>query len=96
MFPLTEVFVTNGCGYGLRTKEAVPAKTILCEYVGEVITTDECKRRLVSYKKHEDFYFAALQGGVTLDAKACGSVARFANHSCDPSCELQKWTVLGT
>jgi len=24
-----------------------------------------------------------------LDAKAMGSVARFANHSCDPNCELQ-------
>ena len=31
-----------------------------------------------------------------LDAKHMGSVARFANHSCEPNCELQKWSVLGT
>lgn len=30
-----------------------------------------------------------------LDAKHMGSVARFANHSCQPTCELQKWNVLG-
>lgn len=30
-----------------------------------------------------------------LDAKNMGSVARFANHSCEPNCELQKWSVLG-
>jgi hypothetical protein len=24
-----------------------------------------------------------------------GSIARFANHSCNPSCELQKWNVRG-
>jgi hypothetical protein len=76
-------------------KDAVPAKTILCEYLGEVITSDDCKRRITGYKKNEDFYFAGLGEGLVLDAKNCGSVARFANHSCNPSCELQKWTVLG-
>lgn len=30
-----------------------------------------------------------------LDAKRMGSVARFANHSCEPNCDLQKWSVLG-
>jgi hypothetical protein len=76
-------------------KDAVPAKTILCEYLGEVITSDDCKRRITGYEKNEDFYFAGLGEGLVLDAKNCGSVARFANHSCNPSCELQKWTVLG-
>jgi SET domain-containing protein len=45
--------------------------------------------------EHDDFYFASLGGGLMLDAKHMGSVARFANHSCEPNCELQKWNVLG-
>jgi [histone H3]-lysine4 N-trimethyltransferase ASH1L len=45
--------------------------------------------------EHEDFYFASLGGGLMLDAKRMGSVARFANHSCAPNCDLQKWSVLG-
>jgi SET domain-containing protein len=28
-----------------------------------------------------------------IDAEAHGGVARMANHSCDPNCQLQKWTV---
>lgn len=31
-----------------------------------------------------------------VDAKRMGSIARFANHSCDPNSELQKWSVMGT
>lgn len=45
--------------------------------------------------EHEDFYFASLGGGLMLDAKKMGSAARFANHSCNPNCVLQKWNVLG-
>jgi SET domain len=45
--------------------------------------------------EQDDFYFASLGGGLMLDAKNMGSVARFANHSCEPNCELQKWSVLG-
>ena len=50
----------------------------------------------VLYLECDDFYFASLGGGLMLDAKHMGSVARFANHSCEPNCELQKWSVLGT
>ena len=46
-------------------------------------------------KESDDFYFASLGGGLMLDAKYMGSVARFANHSCEPTCKLQKWSVLG-
>lgn len=77
-------------------KEPVSAGTILCEYMGEVISADECKRRITTYGRTEDFYFAELENGLVLDAKGHGSVARFANHSCNPSCVLQKWIVQGS
>jgi SET domain-containing protein len=50
---------------------------------------------MCSYKKSDDLYFMSLGDGLMLDAKAMGSIARFANHSCDPNCELQKWIVQG-
>jgi hypothetical protein len=36
-----------------------------------------------------------LGEGLMIDAKFMGSLARFANHSCYPSCKLQKWRVKG-
>jgi len=47
------------------------------------------------YRSCDDFYFMSLGNGLMLDAKPMGSIARFANHCCDPNCELQKWSVLG-
>ena len=43
----------------------------------------------------EDFYFASLDRELVLDAAPMGSNARFANHSCNPNCDLQKWVVGG-
>jgi SET domain-containing protein len=86
-----EVFLTAHCGYGLRVCEDVPANTIIIEYTGEVITASECQARMMHYSEDNAFYFASLSRGLILDAKAMGSLARFANHSCEPTCELQKW-----
>ena len=58
----------------------------------------QCKRRLRKCGKggHSgDFYFASLDGNLVLDAGPMGSEARFANHSCSPNCQLQKWSVQG-
>jgi len=30
-----------------------------------------------------------------IDATTCGSSARFVNHSCEPNCKMEKWTVAG-
>ncbi len=88
---------------------------IIIEYMGEVITLDECLDRMSKYKRNDDFYFAALgrnsgsssggggtSGGFSeqghtlmLDASKAGSIARFANHSCEPNCVMQKWLVAG-
>ena len=94
-FPATEVFKTRSCGYGLRLLEDVGPGTIIIEYLGQVITCEEGQRRMSSMKNSDDFYFMSLGNGLMLDAKPMGSNARFANHSCDPNCTLQKWTVLG-
>lgn len=101
-FPPTEVFRTEeGRGFGLRLAKdtvTVPAGTLMQEYLGEVITLDECKKRLMFLGDEDygcDFYFASLSAQLILDAKPMGSDARFANHSCSPNCQLQKWSVMG-
>lgn len=95
-FVLVEVYPTDHCGYGLRVQRDIDEGTIIIEYLGKVITADECRRLIKEeYEEGDDFYFACLGGGLLLDARDAGSLARFANHSCEPSCELQKWSVLG-
>jgi hypothetical protein len=94
-YPATEVFNTGPCGYGLKVCVDIECDVVVVEYTGEVITASECSSRMYGMTEKNDFYFASLGGGLMLDAKNMGSVARFANHSCDPNCELQKWNVLG-
>jgi SET domain-containing protein len=40
-------------------------------------------------------YFFNLDADYVIDASAQGSMARFINHSCDPNCHTEKWTVGG-
>lgn len=67
------------------------------EYVGEVLDMKMCYERL--QKAHENqmqhFYMLTLdsKNGLVIDAKEKSNHARFINHSCDPNCETQKWTV---
>ena len=67
-FPKTEIFRTSFCGLGLRMSESVKAHTILIEYLGEVITIEEGKKRILTYGTNDAFYFASLMTGYMLDA----------------------------
>ena len=91
-----EVFDTSKYGQGLRTTSNIPKGTFLCEYVGEVITEEKFYERMTNlYSKDEHHYAMKLTQNYVIDAYRMGSVARFANHSCSPNCEFQKWTVDG-
>ena len=67
------------------------------EYVGELVDEEECRNRIK--KAHEenitDFYFLTLDKDRIIDAGPKGNLSRFMNHSCQPNCETQKWTVNG-
>lgn len=48
------------------------------------------------FPQHElNFYYLLLRPGVYIDARNRGSLTRFVNHSCDPNCKTEKWTVEG-
>ncbi|XP_028044600.1 histone-lysine N-methyltransferase NSD2 isoform X2 [Monomorium pharaonis] len=96
-YPAMEPFHTEGRGWGLRTLEDIKAGRFVIEYVGEIIDDAEYKRRLHRKKelKNENFYFLTIDNNRTIDAEPKGNLSRFMNHSCDPNCETQKWTVNG-
>ena len=84
--------------------EDVVSGQFVIEYVGEVIDVSECPERM---KGRRHFYFLSIDGQtgrnnerlvsrvVGIDASQKGNLARFINHSCDPNCATQKWTVNG-
>lgn len=40
-------------------------------------------------------YCLHLDGGLVIDGHRMGGDGRFVNHSCQPNCEMQKWSVNG-
>lgn len=88
---------TPNRGFGVITEQDLTPGDLVLEYCGEVITVEECQDRLIEMEKIGDknYYFLALNASLILDAGRKGNIARFINHSCDPNCMTQKWTVGG-
>ncbi|XP_045081670.1 histone-lysine N-methyltransferase NSD3 isoform X2 [Coregonus clupeaformis] len=97
LYSETGVIRTEGCGWGLKTNQALRKGDFVTEYVGEVIDSEECQQRIK--RAHEnrvtDFYMLTLTKDRVIDAGPKGNTSRFINHSCSPNCETQKWTVNG-
>ncbi|XP_065205528.1 histone-lysine N-methyltransferase ash1-like [Planococcus citri] len=89
-------FMTQDKGWGVKTKEAIKNGAFVLEYVGEVVTDKEFKKRMTSlYKDDIHHYCLNLDGGLLIDGHRMGGFGRFVNHSCEPNCEMQKWSVNG-
>jgi len=106
-----EVIKTSDRGYGVRSNRTFEANQIIVEYTGEIITQSECEKRMrTTYKKNEVcifldhlltiansmqcYYLMYFDQNMIIDATR-GSIARFVNHSCEPNCRMEKWTVAG-
>ncbi|KAM7216638.1 putative histone-lysine n-methyltransferase [Rhypophila decipiens] len=90
-----EVFKTADRGYGVRSNRFFAPGQIIMEYTGEIITVDECERRMnEEYKDNECYYLMSFDQNMIIDATT-GSIARFVNHSCSPNCRMIKWIVSG-
>lgn len=97
IYPKLEVRRVGSKGWGLFAGEHISTGTFIIEYVGEVINFEEFQRRfqLLVKQKSEMFYLLSLDGSWFIDAGPKGNDARFINHSCEPNCDPQKWTVKG-
>ncbi|KAM3360704.1 histone-lysine N-methyltransferase ASHH1 [Capsicum galapagoense] len=93
----TKLFRTEGRGWGLLADENIKDGQFIIEYCGEVISSEEAKKRCRAYEAHDlkDAYLISLGANYFIDATRKGSFARFINHSCQPNCVTRKWTVLG-
>ncbi|XP_051013452.1 histone-lysine N-methyltransferase ASH1L isoform X1 [Acomys russatus] len=91
-----ERFRAEEKGWGIRTKEPLKAGQFIIEYLGEVVSEQEFRNRMIEqYHSHSDHYCLSLDSGMVIDSYRMGNEARFINHSCDPNCEMQKWSVNG-
>uniref|UniRef100_A0A7N8YA01 Histone-lysine N-methyltransferase, H3 lysine-36 specific n=1 Tax=Mastacembelus armatus TaxID=205130 RepID=A0A7N8YA01_9TELE len=92
-----EIFRTLSRGWGLRGVADIKKGAFVSEYVGEVIDEEECRTRIRHAQENDisNFYMLTLDKDRIIDAGPRGNQARFMNHSCQPNCETQKWTVNG-
>lgn len=83
-------------GWGLITLEDVPRNAFIIEYVGELVNNREFENRFEqSVERAIGFYFFQLKNGLYIDSGERGNLARFINHSCEPNCIAEEWTVDG-
>ncbi|KAK3856875.1 hypothetical protein Pcinc_036828 [Petrolisthes cinctipes] len=81
----------NSRGWGVKAMENIKRGSLVTEYVGEVITSEEAERRGHIYDAQGCTYLFDLdynkgdQNPYTIDAAKCGNVSHFINHSCDPN-----------
>ena len=98
VYPSLKVMRTPTRGWGLFVLSDVKKGDFLIEYVGELITMEEFRRRIqqsIERKEEQNYYYMTMDSQRMIDAGPRGNIARFMNHSCDPNCETQKWTVNG-
>ena len=83
-------------GSGLFADADILEGEFVLEYVGEVITKDIYEVRMAEYSDSgSEHYYFMRAASEYIDATKCGNESRFANHSCKPNCEMQKWLVDG-
>ncbi|KAJ2479802.1 hypothetical protein IWW56_002863 [Coemansia sp. RSA 2131] len=84
-------------GFGMQALEDLETGSFVMEYMGEVVTATEFRKRARVYQSEgiSHHYFMSIGNGKVIDATRKGCIARFINHSCGPNCVLQKWMVGG-
>ncbi|XP_070541965.1 histone-lysine N-methyltransferase ASH1L-like isoform X2 [Ptychodera flava] len=87
---------TQDRGYGITANENIKQGQFILEYIGEVVSENEFwSRALANYQNHRHHYCLNLDSGTVIDGYRMGCEGRFVNHSCEPNCEMQKWSVNG-
>uniref|UniRef100_A0A672S521 Histone-lysine N-methyltransferase NSD2-like n=1 Tax=Sinocyclocheilus grahami TaxID=75366 RepID=A0A672S521_SINGR len=97
LYPDTKIIRTAGKGWGLVSLRDIKKGEFVNEYVGELIDEEECIAR-IKYAQENNithFYMLTIDKDRIIDAGPKGNYSRFMNHSCQPNCETQKWTVNG-
>lgn len=89
--PLVLFKTANGSGWGVQAATALRKGEFVCEYIGEIITSDEANERGKAYDDNGRTYLfdldynTAQDSEYTIDAANYGNISHFINHSCDPN-----------
>ncbi|KAK7904576.1 hypothetical protein WMY93_017183 [Mugilogobius chulae] len=97
LYPDTKIIKTPGKGWGLISLRDIKKGEFVNEYIGELIDEEECHSRIKYAQENNitNFYMLTIDKDRIIDAGPKGNYSRFMNHSCQPNCETQKWTVNG-
>ncbi|KAL6105919.1 nsd2 [Pungitius sinensis] len=97
LYPETKIIKTPGKGWGLIALRDIKKGEFVNEYIGELVDEEECRARIKYAHENNisDFYMLTIDKDRIIDAGPKGNYSRFMNHSCQPNCETQKWTVNG-
>ncbi|KAJ2516885.1 hypothetical protein H4217_004307 [Coemansia sp. RSA 1939] len=84
-------------GYGMQALEDLAAERLIMEYMGELVTATDFRKRTRVYQSEgiQHHYFMAVDNRNVIDATRKGCIARFINHSCNSNCMLDKWVIGG-
>lgn len=85
-----------GKGRGVFTDGYIRRGSFVGEYVGEIVTVEEAKKRLGCLGNGDPCYLVTFRehspsGAVlttNVDATHCGNAMRFVNHSCAPNASM--------
>jgi SET domain-containing protein len=73
-------------GLGCYTKSDIPDDTIVGEYCGERIDSEEASRRNDQACDDYSEYILEADPGIYIDAAKYDGPIRYINHSCSPNC----------
>lgn len=87
------VFETENKGLGICTERSIQKGSFVGEYVGEVVSSLQVKRRLQSLTESDSCYIVTYRectssGSIlmtNIDATFKSNLMRFVNHSCSPN-----------
>ncbi|XP_067934743.1 probable histone-lysine N-methyltransferase set-23 [Watersipora subatra] len=88
--PCLTIYETVSKGQALKTDRDIIQNTFVCEYIGELIQSQEAKKRL-AYCRTPNYLlcvqerFSTNQTNTYIDARHYGNLSRFINHSCEPN-----------
>lgn len=76
-------------GRGLVATRDIAKGERIIEYTGEKVTKAEAERRYERQEAAGRIYLFDLNSRYDVDGAKNGSIARYANHSCDPNTETE-------
>ena len=92
---LLRLVKTRTKGWCVQTMVAIPKGTYVCDYVGELVSSDFVRCEESTNGTHRTTFVVSMdkygsKHKFGIDGHSKSNVARFFNHCCDPNCFKQR------